>query len=125
MYIINSVRFQLNTVWVSCEGENPADIENVGPIQYFPRRGFPGYFYPFENSEGYLSPLVAVHLERPTRKFKNHLDITIENSDYVFVHNYKTCGASKRNKNLFLSVIDKDIMYVNNIAFNVHLSLSL
>lgn len=59
---------QLNTVWVSCEGENPADIENVGPIKYYPRRGFPGYFYPFENSEGYLSPLVAVHFERPVRK---------------------------------------------------------
>jgi sodium/potassium-transporting ATPase subunit beta len=57
----------LNTVWVSCEGENPADIENVGPIKYYPRRGFPGYFYPFENSEGYLSPLVAVHFERPVR----------------------------------------------------------
>ncbi|EJY57851.1 AAEL010145-PC [Aedes aegypti] len=57
----------MNTVWVSCEGENPADIENVGPIKYYPRRGFPGYYYPYENSEGYLSPLVAVHFERPIR----------------------------------------------------------
>ncbi|CAO1413172.1 unnamed protein product [Diamesa serratosioi] len=57
----------LNTIWVSCEGENPADLENVGPIKYFPRQGFPGYYYPYENSEGYLSPLVAVHFERPVR----------------------------------------------------------
>lgn len=57
----------LNTIWVSCEGENPADLENVGPIKYYPRRGFPGYYYPYENSEGYLSPLVAVHFERPIR----------------------------------------------------------
>jgi sodium/potassium-transporting ATPase subunit beta len=57
----------LNTIWVSCEGENPADLENVGPIKYYPRRGFPGYYYPYENSEGYLSPLVAVHFERPVR----------------------------------------------------------
>uniref|UniRef100_U5EXA6 Putative sodium/potassium-transporting atpase subunit beta-2 n=1 Tax=Corethrella appendiculata TaxID=1370023 RepID=U5EXA6_9DIPT len=57
----------LNTVWVSCEGENAADIENIGPVKYYPRRGFPGYFYPYENSEGYLSPLVAVHFERPVR----------------------------------------------------------
>ncbi|XP_071445292.1 sodium/potassium-transporting ATPase subunit beta-2-like isoform X1 [Hetaerina americana] len=59
---------KLNTVWVSCEGENPADVENAGQIEYLPadRRGFPGYFYPFENSEGYLSPLVAIHFERPT-----------------------------------------------------------
>jgi Sodium / potassium ATPase beta chain len=59
---------QLNTIWVSCEGENPADLENVGPIKYYPRRGFPGFYYPYENSEGYLSPLVAVHFERPVRK---------------------------------------------------------
>lgn len=57
-----------NTVWVSCEGENPADQENVGPINIIPRQGFPGYYYPYENSEGYLSPLVAVHFERPRSK---------------------------------------------------------
>ena len=67
--IIFFLFFQLNTIWVSCEGENPADIENIGPVKYYPRRGFPGYYYPFENSEGYLSPLVAVNFERPTRKF--------------------------------------------------------
>ncbi|XP_047105851.1 sodium/potassium-transporting ATPase subunit beta-2-like isoform X1 [Schistocerca piceifrons] len=54
-----------NTVWISCEGENPADIENIGPLKYIPDRGFPGYFYPYENSEGYLSPLVAINFERP------------------------------------------------------------
>lgn len=59
----------MNTIWVSCEGENPADLENVGPIKYYPRQGFPGYYYPYENSEGYLSPLVAVHFERPVRKY--------------------------------------------------------
>ncbi|KAH9636187.1 hypothetical protein HF086_007139 [Spodoptera exigua] len=54
-----------NTVWVSCEGENPADVENIGPVQYIPRRGFPAYYYPFTNKEGYLSPLVAVLFEKP------------------------------------------------------------
>uniref|UniRef100_A0A6M2DEM3 Putative sodium/potassium-transporting atpase subunit beta-2 isoform x2 n=1 Tax=Xenopsylla cheopis TaxID=163159 RepID=A0A6M2DEM3_XENCH len=54
-----------NTVWVSCEGENPADVEHIGSVKYYPRRGFPGYYYPYENNEGYLSPLVAVHFERP------------------------------------------------------------
>ncbi|KAJ2944448.1 hypothetical protein O0L34_g3788 [Tuta absoluta] len=56
---------EANTVWVSCEGENPADVENVGPIQYIPRRGFPNFYYPFTNKEGYLSPLVAVLFEKP------------------------------------------------------------
>lgn len=54
---------------MSCEGENPADVENIGPIEYYPRQGFPGYYYPYENSEGYLSPLVAVHFTRPVREY--------------------------------------------------------
>lgn len=60
----------LNTVWISCEGENPADIENLGPIKYLPEdsHGFPGYFFPFENSEGYLSPPIAIHIDRPRSK---------------------------------------------------------
>jgi hypothetical protein len=60
--------FQLNTIWVSCEGESPADVENIGPIKYIPKRGFPGYFYPYKNSEGYLSPVMAIHFERPRSK---------------------------------------------------------
>ncbi|XP_026327056.1 sodium/potassium-transporting ATPase subunit beta-2-like [Hyposmocoma kahamanoa] len=54
-----------NMVWVSCHGETPADQENIGPLAYRPYPGFPGYFYPYNNAEGYLSPLVAVHLQRP------------------------------------------------------------
>jgi hypothetical protein len=55
---------------VSCEGENPADVENIGPIQYIPRRGFPGYFFPLTNKEDYLSPLVAVWFRKPTSKYE-------------------------------------------------------
>ncbi|KAF6214706.1 hypothetical protein GE061_009449 [Apolygus lucorum] len=55
----------IKTVWVSCEGERPVDRENIGEIEYIPRKGFPGYFYPFLNTEGYLSPLMAVHFKRP------------------------------------------------------------
>lgn len=54
----------LNVVWVSCEGENPADIENLGnSISYYSlgsEQGFLGNYFPFMNSEGYLQPLVAV-----------------------------------------------------------------
>lgn len=76
----------MNTVWVSCEGENPADIENVGPIKYYPRRGFPGYYYPYENSEGYLSPLVAVHFERPIRKYQTvNLEVISEIKKIVII----------------------------------------
>lgn len=54
-----------NTIWISCDGENPADVENLGPMHYFPRRGFPEYYFPFQNIEGYLPPIVAVQFERP------------------------------------------------------------
>ncbi|XP_069690315.1 sodium/potassium-transporting ATPase subunit beta-2-like [Periplaneta americana] len=56
----------LKSLWVSCEGENPADVEFVGPIQYIPRREFPGYFFPYTDKKGYQSPLIAVWFERPT-----------------------------------------------------------
>lgn len=52
-------------IWVSCEGENPADIENLGPINYFPERGFPGYYFPFLNQKGYLPPVLAINFEHP------------------------------------------------------------
>ncbi|XP_039765045.1 sodium/potassium-transporting ATPase subunit beta-2-like [Pararge aegeria] len=63
--ITNYKEIYANMVWVSCQGETPADKENIGPIRYLPSPGFPGYFYPYNNAEGYLSPLVAVHLVRP------------------------------------------------------------
>lgn len=58
----------LNTVWVSCKGENPHDNESIGELDYYPKNhGFPGYYYPYENIPGYLSPVVAVHFLRPAR----------------------------------------------------------
>ncbi|KAJ9595669.1 hypothetical protein L9F63_013135 [Diploptera punctata] len=55
----------LQTLWVSCEGETNNDKEFIGPLKYLPRMGFPGYFFPYRNIDGYLSPLVAIQLERP------------------------------------------------------------
>ncbi|KAK3872547.1 hypothetical protein Pcinc_015161 [Petrolisthes cinctipes] len=52
-------------IWVSCEGENPADQEYIGPITYYPWQGFPAYYFPYMNTPGYLSPIVAVQFERP------------------------------------------------------------
>ncbi|KAI4483547.1 hypothetical protein M0804_007807 [Polistes exclamans] len=58
----------LNTVWVSCKGEDPYDNETIGELEYYPQNhGFPGFYYPYENIQGYLSPLVAVHFLRPAR----------------------------------------------------------
>lgn len=56
-------------IWISCEGENPADIENLGPINYIPQRGFPGFYYPFMNQKGYMPPVIAINFERPKSKW--------------------------------------------------------
>lgn len=63
---INNTRDRQN-VWVSCEGESPADREHIGSISYYPKKfqGFPGFYFPYLNREGYLNPLVAVRFERP------------------------------------------------------------
>lgn len=52
-------------IWVSCEGENPADQEYVGPIRYSPWQGFPAYYFPYMHTPGYLPPIVAVQFDRP------------------------------------------------------------
>ncbi|XP_055310913.1 sodium/potassium-transporting ATPase subunit beta-2-like [Sitodiplosis mosellana] len=62
-YIGNPV--ERNIIWVSCEGKDPVDVENLGPVRYTPRRGFPAYYFPFTNVKGYQAPVVAVQFERP------------------------------------------------------------
>merc|ERR1719158_2786745 len=53
-------------VWLHCEGENAADRENLGPIEYFPpHAGFPNTYFPYLNQKGYHNPLVAVKLNMP------------------------------------------------------------
>ena len=57
-----------NMVWISCEGENPADRENLGKIEYYPKPGIPKYYFPYKNQPGYLSPIVFAHVTNPKRK---------------------------------------------------------
>lgn len=51
-----------NQVWVSCKGHRAADEENVRDIKYESGRGFPGYYYPFKNIPGYLSPIIPIQI---------------------------------------------------------------
>lgn len=53
-------------VWVSCKGLS--DSDDIGPVEYSNSRGFPSFYYPYTNQQGYLSPLVAVHFARPPGK---------------------------------------------------------
>jgi len=59
----------MQAVWLSCNGETPADVENVGPIHYIPQAGFPGYYFPYNNKKNYVSPMVAIHFVKPQSKF--------------------------------------------------------
>jgi len=57
---------ELNMVWLHCDGETDADKEIMGTVSYHPFHGFPGYFFPYSNQIGYLSPLVMLQLKNPT-----------------------------------------------------------
>ena len=48
-------------VWVSCQPKYPADQEMLKEVKYFPASGgFPDKYFPYQNQEDYLNPLVAV-----------------------------------------------------------------
>lgn len=59
--------FDRSMVFLTCVGENPADEENMGPVRYYPRPGYPHYYYPYTNQNGYKAPFVFVHFTNPKR----------------------------------------------------------
>jgi len=54
-------------VWVQCQGENPADVENAGQILYYPDQGISANYFPYENQNGYLSPFLFIQLANPRK----------------------------------------------------------
>lgn len=61
-------------VWVSCEGENPADKEYIGRLSMYPYHGFQAHYFPYRNTAGYMNPLIGVIFESPT----NNVLINVE-----------------------------------------------
>ena len=58
-------RVSVCQVWIDCHGEQPADRENIGLINYYPKlRGFHQKYFPFMNQPNYQSPLVAIQFEK-------------------------------------------------------------
>ncbi|CAL8072153.1 unnamed protein product [Orchesella dallaii] len=55
----------LDTIWISCTGENVNDKETLGPVNYWPRPGIPGYFFPYYKQLGYQSPFIFVQFLKP------------------------------------------------------------
>ena len=47
----------LKMVWISCNSTLPINMT------YTPFRGFPAHYFPYNNTQGYLSPIVAVQFD--------------------------------------------------------------
>nr|CAI5818551.1 unnamed protein product [Callosobruchus analis] len=60
-------------IWVTCNGINDFDKENIRGFNYHPR-GFASYYYPYKNLKNYLSPIIGVEIVNVTRKL---ISITI------------------------------------------------
>ncbi|CAL8102811.1 unnamed protein product [Calicophoron daubneyi] len=71
-----------NHALVACTGQNPADIENMGTVEYYPNvtaHGktygyFDSIYFPYVGQAGYLTPLVAIKFVNPAP----HVAILIE-----------------------------------------------
>lgn len=81
-------------LYISCEGENVVDKDNIGEIEYFslyPSHkigGIPINFYPYENQDFYLSPLVFVQFKNLTRNVLVNVRCklwgeNVDNEDYI------------------------------------------
>lgn len=51
-----------NGIFVTCEGENPSDVDNLGEVSIYPKEGFKTQYFPYNNVEGYQSPVVMVQM---------------------------------------------------------------
>jgi len=61
---------KLDSTWITCEGENPGDKENIGDLKYFAPglndfHGIPNYYFPYMNQKGYQTPFVFVKFLNP------------------------------------------------------------
>ncbi|KAF8781977.1 Sodium/potassium-transporting ATPase subunit like protein [Argiope bruennichi] len=59
--------FLKGRVYVTCEGANPSDHDNIGEVTYYPNQGISMLYYPFVNQKNYLSPFVFVQFLDITR----------------------------------------------------------
>ncbi|XP_040566071.1 sodium/potassium-transporting ATPase subunit beta isoform X1 [Lepeophtheirus salmonis] len=89
-----------NAVYIWCEGENPADREHIGHIDYYPSPGIPTYYFPYKNQEGYLSPAVFAHFKKPKH------GVLISISCQAWAHDLKHNKAEREGTTHFELMID-------------------
>lgn len=69
-------------IWVTCDGQNEADRENIGPIRQSPR-GFPGFYYPCTSEESCTDPLVSIQFQKPaSKKINSKKEVRAHNNFY-------------------------------------------
>ncbi|XP_050389779.1 sodium/potassium-transporting ATPase subunit beta [Patella vulgata] len=66
--------FTKSQIWISCEGENPGDSENLGTPVFYPTQGLGLQYFPFQNQKGYLAPVIFVKFVG----IKKHLGLMVE-----------------------------------------------
>jgi len=86
---------------IKCVGENPADRDHMGPLEYSPQAGFPMLYFPFKKQEGYLSPLVFVQFTNATK----NLGLMVECKAYAT--NIEVDVQEKRGSVHFELLIDR------------------
>lgn len=59
--------FEQNMVYITCSGENSADRDNIGDVNYYPKQGIPFNYFPFTNQQSYVSPFVFAQFENINR----------------------------------------------------------
>lgn len=62
---INSSR---GDVHITCNGITCFDTDHMGNISYYPGPFFKDYFFPFDGSRWYRSPLIGIQFENLNRK---------------------------------------------------------
>ncbi|GFW54554.1 hypothetical protein TNCV_2232281 [Trichonephila clavipes] len=60
-------QFDKDKVYITCTGENSADKDNIGEVEYHPSQGIPFMYFPFTNQQGYMSPFVFVQFSHINR----------------------------------------------------------
>lgn len=65
----DAIKSNVPMIWLNCAESSKKNREDLGKIEYFPKNGFPAYFFSHANQDGYLEPLVAVYFKNILRKY--------------------------------------------------------
>lgn len=67
LFLTNHYRntYQFKGPWVECTGNEVIDVENAGEIKIAPSREWPRYMFPYRGHADYMSPFIALKLQKP------------------------------------------------------------